>query len=609
MLNPDSCLTWASRGLRLRLALLLLLFLPASADRNVLLGSTNEFSHSLSPSSEGHNSHSHSDVSVANVAAGGEVAAAHFGRNLLSALKLTSLTETASKSLHNSSHTASLEVNSEQKFLPLVPGLGIGKDILKACAILAILAIAWRACTSACSGKRCDCRRFKPLGKLLLSTGIDEFPAFDMVVSVHSVQDVKKDGLFGKKEFKVKINMNWSAVETSGTKDMRWEQTKKLEVPQGATECSIALYSLGKLMDSQVAEIILETKRDMLDKENFWGQKQKFKLESKGSNVGTLLITFRKKGDEGADSMFDLPIDGVDETSALAVDLAEALQELEKTPGFVKPKGKMTGELKIALLAKVLKGPLREVNLQGKETGQTYVKVLQCNFAELKGDDMAEELKYQKEKAKKKGLSAPERKWYWVWYPDKKVAEHDKDWHYPDGFIPIASITSVHRSPERDDQFVIKYTGAGGKEVLIYRRDAGKSLDAWVEGLELCFGECRKMIKDKDESKTRVLDALPRMRAMHASWVKQNGMPDNEQQWTQWFQWLRQNNFEDDLIRRLYVEIAGLPTKSTAASAPAAGTATATAAGTATAKAGPPTGTATAKAAPKASPKAPATPR
>ena len=39
-----------------------------------------------------------------------------------------------------------------------------------------------------------------------------------------------------------------------------------------------------------------------------------------------------------------------------------------------------------------------------------------CNYAELQGSKMVEEMAKQKEKAEKKGLKAPEKKWYWVWY-------------------------------------------------------------------------------------------------------------------------------------------------------------------------------------------------
>eukprot|EP00933_Yihiella_yeosuensis_P005000 TRINITY_DN109407_c0_g1_i1.p1 TRINITY_DN109407_c0_g1~~TRINITY_DN109407_c0_g1_i1.p1 ORF type:complete len:567 (+),score=124.83 TRINITY_DN109407_c0_g1_i1:86-1786(+) len=536
--------------LSLILSLLLALLHDSAADRsNVLLGSHERLHRSLTISED-----------------------VQHRSNLVSGSS-TEAAETAGRVLENSASlmTQTVDLRSRQHLaqkakvmhqLGMMPGMGVGKELLKVMALCAVLGIAFKMLSSACASKRCDCRRFKPIGKFMLNSGYDEFERFDMVVSVHSVQDVPKDGFLGKKEYKVKVSFNWSNCETSGTKDMRWEQTKKVEVPQGASECRIALFSLGKIKDSKVAEVVLETKADMLDKDSFWGEKQKFKLESKGNSCGTLLMTFRRRGEDGEDGagcMADLPIEGVDETSALAVELTEAMEELENTPGFVKPEGKFKGELKVALLAKALSGPLREINLKGKDVGVTYVKVVNCNFAELRGDDMADEMATQKEKAKKKGLPAPEKKWYWAWYEDKKTAEHPKRWHYPDGFFPIAGITSVHRSPERQDQFIVKYSAGEGKEAMVYRREAGKSLDAWVEGLDLCFTEVRKMLKESKDSKEKTSQGLARMRQMHQQWVQQKGMPQNEEQWTQWFTWFRENNFDDDLIRKLYQEIAANP--------------------------------------------------
>merc|ERR1719282_1749036 len=78
------------------------------------------------------------------------------------------------------------------------------------------------------------------------------------------------------------------------------------------------------------------------------------------------------------------------------------LEELEATPGFVKPQGKWEGDQKVYLLSKVLEGDLREVKKNGKEDGKSFIRVVQCNYAELQGDDMKEEWKKQIEKAKKR---------------------------------------------------------------------------------------------------------------------------------------------------------------------------------------------------------------
>merc|ERR1712048_1463254 len=153
-----------------------------------------------------------------------------------------------------------------------------------------------------------------------------------------------------------------------------------------------------------------------------------------------------------------------------------------------------TGQTKLELLGKVLEGQLREIDKEGKEKGVVYGKVMNVNFAELQGEKMESELKKQWKKAEEKGLKELQKKWYWGWYESKKQADDEKKWHYPDGFFPMLSISSIHRSPERQDQFIIKYHGSGDG-VLIYRREGGKGLDTWTDGLEMHFQECRDLIK------------------------------------------------------------------------------------------------------------------
>lgn len=51
---------------------------------------------------------------------------------------------------------------------------------------------------------------------------------------------------------------------------------------------------------------------------------------------------------------------------------------------------RLDGERKIAVLAKTLSGDLREIDQEGKERGKVFIRTLQCNFAELKGEDMKE---------------------------------------------------------------------------------------------------------------------------------------------------------------------------------------------------------------------------
>jgi len=386
--------------------------------------------------------------------------------------------------------------------------------------------------------KRLDCRRCRLCGRFLLWCGWDEFLTFKAVATVHSVADVVNKGMMGgEKLFKVKVAFKWQQFITSSTGDMRWEQTKGMDCPQGADECVITLYSEGKIRDSKLGEYVLEVKRDMLDARKFWGEKKKFKLEEKGKLMGTVLMTFRNADDPNGGPA-ELPIDGVDEDSALAIAVRDAYDEMIKdgvVPPLPKPQPppppppqvegeepvppppppeppevpKLVGNLKVDCLARCITGPLREVSEKHKDAGKTFIRVVNCNIAELKGDDMKEEAMKQWKKAQDKGLNELPKKWYWAWYEDKKSAFHDEKFHYPDGFIPMTAISKINRQPERNDQFVISYSEDGEKDKLIYRRESGISLDVWLDGLDMCFTAVRKMVKDEKENEERKKKGLP----------------------------------------------------------------------------------------------------
>lgn len=443
---------------------------------------------------------------------------------------------------------------SAAKMIPLIgiPGLGLARDMAKVMAACAICAVIFYCVSKIdCNSKRFDCRRCRCCARNLLLVGYDEFKTFDVNIKIHSIADIKAEGMLGSKEFKVKVSFGWSKWETAATTDLRWEQTKVMEVPQGATECNIQLWSINKAgMRSKEADYELETKKDMLEREeDFWGKKQKLKLEKKGKHVGTLSVTFRRKDEDGDTGGMSLPISGVDEDSGLAVELQTQIEELQKTPGFRIPEGKWEGDMKVFLLSKVLEGSLREVNKKGKEKGKVYVKVLQKHKSELAGDDCKSERDKAIAKARQKGQTELEKKWYWVVYEDKKSAE--KKPNYPEEFIAMISILKVNRSPDRGDQFIITYGDDGEKEMLIYRRDSGKGLDVWMDGIDLCYNTCRDMVKDSQKKQQVTQDAMIRMRAMHQRWLQQYGPPKNEAEWARWNAWFEEFNFDKELIQAL----------------------------------------------------------
>lgn len=389
-----------------------------------------------------------------------------------------------------------------------------------------------------CYGKKLDCRRCRACGRFLIWAGWDEFPTFRVTVTVHSVADIKSTGMMGgEKLFKVQVAFKWSKFITTSTADLRWDQTKGMEVPQGADVCLITLFSEGKIKDSKVGEYELEVKRDMLDARKFWGEKKKLKLEDKGKLVGTILVTFRNADDPNGGPA-ELPIDGIDEDSALAIAIRDSYEEMIKEGLVEKPKPppappppppsepgqpsappppppeppevpKLEGNLKIDCLARCITGPLREVDKENKEAGKTFIRIMNCNLSALKGDDMKEEEAKQWKKAQDKGLTEMPKKWYWAWYEDKKAAFHDEKCHYPDGFIPMTAISKVNRQPERNDELVISYSEDGKKDMLRYRREGGISLDVWLDGIELCFNAVRAQMKEEKENEERKKKGLP----------------------------------------------------------------------------------------------------
>lgn len=430
--------------------------------------------------------------------------------------------------------------------------MGGMKDLWKILAVCAIFAIGFKMISSFCKTKKADCRRLKPIARFMMWIGWDEFETFDALITVHSVGEIKKDGMLGEKEFKVVINFNWSKWETSPTKDCKWEQSKGLTIPQGATEGEVALYSLGTIKNSRLGGFTLDVMQDMLDeKKKFWNEKKKYKIESGGKLVGTLSMTFRRRG-EGQDAMPPLPIAGIDEEGGLAIEVLQEWEELRKTPGYVAPPAgeKLEGERAIFLLSKVLTDELREVDEKGKELGKVYVRTVCCNFADIQGDNRKEELRNQQEKARKKGLTELETKWYWCWYEDKEAAE--KKWTHPDGFFPLQTVTQVIRTPDRTDQFVIKHSG--GK--LKYRRESGKGLDVWVDGLNIVVNACRTMQKDKKEGSKKEEEAMQRMMSLHQQWCQSHGgLPQDKNQWNEWKETFRSNNYDEELITNFYQKV------------------------------------------------------
>lgn len=480
-------------------------------------------------------------------------------------------------------HSIGLGVAQQAKAQMIGMGLGLGKDALKLMAACAICVIVYKLLSKIdCNNRRFDCRRFGPLAKLLLYIGYDEFETNEIFVQVHGVQDIQKDGMLGEKEFKVLLNFFWSKFETPKADDMTWNVAKTMEIPQGAANCYITLLSCGKFKDTTVATLELETKKDLLDKgEDFWGKKQTFKLEAKGKNAGVLTMTFRKKGE--GDNL--VPISGVDvdKSPGLAMAIIKWMEEDSdnvhspftcgaqcKTYHRKEQKenieGKLEGDEKMTVIGQVLTGTLRKVKESGKEDGLVYVKMMHCNLAELSGDNAKEVFQEQQKKAKGKGIVGVERKWYWCEYECEKAAKkHLEDldsaakkskmpseMKEPDYFFPLFKISKINRSPDREDQFVMKVEN----DVHIYRREnKGLSREAWVEGIEMLKDLARDMKKDAERQADVADEQKGKLLTLHAQYLKHKGKPKNDAEWAQWTKYMQSQGYDNALITKVYNEV------------------------------------------------------
>lgn len=427
------------------------------------------------------------------------------------------------------------------------------KGLMKFAAALACIAILCKIFGSIdCNSRKLDVRTWcKCMPRLLMRAGWDEFESERCKVQVHKVKDVKQTAMIGKTAFFVQVGFRWSRWTTATTTDLSWEQSKILDIPQGASECQIILTAEGKIKNTEVGRITLETKRQMLDKKGtaFWGKPQRLQLLKGDKPVGVLYVTFSEF--TGGD---DVPlIDGCDDDSPLGCELGKCAEEEPKIERGEFPK---SGEEKLALLARVLCGNLDEVPQPGK-TERCYVKVMKCNLADLQGEKKRPaELAKQIEKAREKGLTELPQKWYWVWYENQKAAEKP-GFPKPDGFFPMLSIINVLRDLQVENQFTMRYTEDGQKGEIKYKR-VDKQLDIWIEGLEIFNSECRqlhKATKDSEEAEEFEKKAMAQMRGLHAAYCQSRGFPKTPDEWKAWFGYLKLNGNPDKLIEKFYEEV------------------------------------------------------
>jgi hypothetical protein len=350
---------------------------------------------------------------------------------------------------------------------------------------------------------------------MLLKWGYDEFEEFPVHVTIHSVKDVKDAALFGKAKLKVQVEFWYNNWTTNTSTDFRFEKSKKMTVPQGADTCKIILQCEKIHKNATLGTCKLDISKHMLLKgPEWWGKKHALKLQHGGNVAGQVYVTFRRLDGQtgpmkqGADRDLEAgsnpeeepllaggnaggtsnhgsyaaaggPAEdlGDDEDGALFVEMAEKARELGM-PNVPKDM-----QNRMWILGELLEGELKECTARGKEKDTFYYHVCYCNYAEIQDEDeRQDEWRRQMAKARKKGLAQPEKKWYLCWYESKKA--YNKRWNDVEGYIPLLSITSVHRDPKNDGIFSLRYTD-GGDKTEAYLKRMKKPRDVWVDGIEM----------------------------------------------------------------------------------------------------------------------------
>lgn len=399
-----------------------------------------------------------------------------------------------------------------------------------------------------CEGKGMDPRTWEKKSRniktFLRWCGYDEFDEFSVHVKIHSVKDVKDTAWVGKSAFKVEVRFRWSRFMTTATQDMNWQESAYMDVPQGAHICRITLLSEGLRKDKEVGRLELETKYHLIDRPFFWGKQQRLQMtDAKDNPCGIVIATFRRvETKEG-----EVPlIEGLQARSELGCEIEQAAEEEPRMDQGPRPK---RGEEKLQLLSRVLNGALDEA--AGGKYERCYVKLINCNFADLQGVNRQKELAKQIEKARKQGLTELPKKWYFCWFPDKSAAEAP-GFPNPDGFFVMTALLKVETT-KTTGEFLVRYSQDGAPiEIKYKRRD--KSAEVWVEGLEIFRQEVKKLA-EITKGVEAVKDKLPRMYDTHNQYLKEKGTPESMDDWKQWFAYFKQKGFTEEMCKAFYVDL------------------------------------------------------
>jgi hypothetical protein len=384
-----------------------------------------------------------------------------------------------------------------------IPGANLAGTALRFAALSAafFFVLSWIKANCGCF-RKCDIRKIPGIKKLFLKLGLDEYPEFYLIVTVHNVKDVEHGGgltssLLGSTKYYAYINAKYEYMQTRCNSRGKYEQTSKLLVPQGTEDVVISIYSASTVMQDNLIGVCNVNVSKFLGplSEEYVNKKKAIKVNAAtGGSAGVVNVTFRK-GDAGTLLDHEIPIiSGLDPDQRPAL-YGELLEFVEAQNASGTRNLKYTEKLN--LLANVLNGKLTAstkgtFSKKAADVGNFWAVV---ELEEDDSDASSSGGSGDREPGENKISSEKARKWYLGSYESEKYFTKNKD--EPEMVIPLLSVTSVNKLPgeEGATTFTLRFVDHSDKKKkeMFFRCGPNRDVDVWVDGLEMFREELREM--------------------------------------------------------------------------------------------------------------------
>ena len=408
--------------------------------------------------------------------------------------------------------------------LPLPLGLASGAISGAAYCAFFFIAVAWIRNNCTCY-RKWDIRRIPGVAKLFLKLGFDTHPEFSILLNIHGVKDLGQSG----KIYAI-LSAKYEAFRTRTVPSTKWEQSTRLNIPQGTSELEVSVY-MTKLIgsDELVGYATINVARYLLGgmSVEVYGKKRWWKMSKEdGSNSGQVSLTIKKAGETLEDETPLMTGLDPDQRPALYGELLALVEDSEETKaGNVNaPKpGPLTGLDKMTLLAKVLQGKMQRIGRGISGNATAFFAVVEIRPPEDSDDDDEDSEDTPKQKSAKK-------KWYVAWWDDRQgFLKSPTD---PDGFFPILSITAIH---SEGAEFIIRYVQKPGNKKVEQRfKPTDKETEVWTDGLDMFREEARELKK--------------KQRNRQEEW---SGL-SQDQKMTEWMSHYRSQGYTEEELKKYY---------------------------------------------------------